>query len=91
MNPVPVMKLVEIIPGIATSDACLKTTLALAAAMGKTTAMSSDTPGFIANRLLMPYINEAIFALQEVFLARLSTSLIQMRRISDPARRLTPL
>jgi 3-hydroxybutyryl-CoA dehydrogenase len=66
------MKLVEIIPGIATSDACLKTTLALASAMGKTTAMSSDTPGFIANRLLMPYINEAIFALQEVFQAHAS-------------------
>jgi len=65
MNPVPVMKLVEIISGLATSSQTLDTTLALAAAMGKTTARSNDVPGFIANRLLMPYINEAIFALQE--------------------------
>jgi len=65
MNPVPVMKLVEIIPGLATSDATLQTTLALAHNMGKTTTKSSDMPGFIANRLLMPYINEAIQALLE--------------------------
>jgi len=65
MNPVPVMKLVEVIPSLATSDATLKTTLALAQAMGKTTTRSSDMPGFIANRLLMPYINEACQALLE--------------------------
>ncbi|KAJ2908110.1 hypothetical protein GGI21_003213 [Coemansia aciculifera] len=65
MNPVPVMKLVEIIPGLQTSQATLDTTLALAQKMGKTTAMSQDVPGFIANRLLMPYINEAVIALQE--------------------------
>lgn len=65
MNPVPIMKLVEIIPGLATSQSTLSTTLALAAQMGKTTTKSLDVPGFIANRLLMPYINEAIFALQE--------------------------
>ncbi|KAJ2320974.1 hypothetical protein GGI00_006141 [Coemansia sp. RSA 2681] len=65
MNPVPVMKLVEIIPGLQTSQATLDTTLGLAQKMGKTTAMSQDVPGFIANRLLMPYINEAIIALQE--------------------------
>jgi len=65
MNPVPVMKLVEIIPGLATSPATLTTTLNLAKAMGKTTAQSDDRPGFIANRLLLPYINEAIMALQE--------------------------
>ncbi|KAI9159578.1 hypothetical protein H9P43_008918 [Blastocladiella emersonii ATCC 22665] len=63
MNPVPIMKLVEIIPGLATSPTTLDTTLALAAAMGKTTTLSRDVPGFIANRLLMPYINEAVFAL----------------------------
>jgi 3-hydroxybutyryl-CoA dehydrogenase len=66
MQPVPVMKLVEIIPGLATNEATLKTTLELAAKMGKVTAKSDDVPGFIANRLLMPYINEAIFALSEV-------------------------
>jgi len=65
MNPVPVMKLVEVIPGLATSENTLNTTLELAKNMGKTTAQSNDMPGFIANRLLMPYINEAIFALQE--------------------------
>jgi len=65
MNPVPVMKLVEIIPGLATSENTLNVTLELAANMGKTTAQSNDMPGFIANRLLMPYLNEAIFALQE--------------------------
>ncbi|KAJ3333586.1 hypothetical protein HDU76_006327 [Blyttiomyces sp. JEL0837] len=65
MNPVPVMKLVEIIPGLATSSETLATTLALSAKMGKTTTQSEDVPGFIANRVLMPYINEAIYVLQE--------------------------
>lgn len=65
MNPVPVMKLVEIIPGLQTSDVVLKTTLELAQAMDKVTTQSRDMPGFIANRLLMPYINEAVFALAE--------------------------
>ncbi|KAI0217469.1 hypothetical protein L0F63_001226 [Massospora cicadina] len=65
MNPVPVMKLVEIIPGLATNQETLETTLSLSRLMGKTTTTSQDTPGFIANRLLMPFINEAIFAFQE--------------------------
>ncbi|KAI8929604.1 3-hydroxyacyl-CoA dehydrogenase [Entophlyctis helioformis] len=65
MNPVPVMKLVEIIPGLATSPETLALTLALSAQMGKTTTQSADVPGFIANRILMPYINEAIYVLQE--------------------------
>eukprot|EP01119_Soliformovum_irregulare_P005308 TRINITY_DN17080_c0_g1_i1.p1 TRINITY_DN17080_c0_g1~~TRINITY_DN17080_c0_g1_i1.p1 ORF type:complete len:321 (+),score=84.31 TRINITY_DN17080_c0_g1_i1:128-964(+) len=65
MNPVPVMKLVEIIPSLATDDETLNTTLAFAAAMGKVTTRSRDIPGFIANRLLMPYINEAAQALME--------------------------
>ncbi|KAJ1719710.1 hypothetical protein LPJ53_005568 [Coemansia erecta] len=65
MNPVPVMRLVEIIPGLQTSKATLATTLDLAQKMGKVTTMSQDVPGFIANRLLMPYINEAIITLQE--------------------------
>jgi 3-hydroxybutyryl-CoA dehydrogenase len=65
MNPVPVMPLVEVIKGLSTSEETLKTTLDLAKAIGKTPATSIDRPGFIANRLLMPYINEAIFALQE--------------------------
>jgi len=65
MNPVPVMSLVEIIPGIATSPETLETTKAVAARMGKTTTTSRDVPGFIANRILLPYINEAIQALYE--------------------------
>lgn len=65
MNPVPVMKLVEVIRGIATSDETHQQVDALAVAMGKTTAFSHDFPGFIANRILMPMINEAIFTLYE--------------------------
>ncbi|MEO7992954.1 MAG: 3-hydroxybutyryl-CoA dehydrogenase [bacterium] len=65
MNPVPVMKLVEIIRGYDTSEETYQTIKALAEAMGKTVATSADYPGFISNRLLMPLINEAIFALME--------------------------
>ena len=65
MNPVPVMKLVEIIRGVATSAATFETTSKLAEAMGKTPVEVNDSPGFISNRVLMPMINEAIFALYE--------------------------
>ena len=65
MNPVPVMKLVEIIRGLATSDETFATTRALAEKFGKTTTTSKDHPGFIANRILMPMINEAFYALLE--------------------------
>ena len=65
MNPVPVMKLVEIIRGVATSDDTYETTRKLAEAMGKTPVEVNDSPGFISNRVLMPMINEAIFALYE--------------------------
>jgi 3-hydroxybutyryl-CoA dehydrogenase len=65
MNPVPVMKLVEIIRGMATSEATYQATKALAEKLGKTTTMSKDYPGFIANRILMPMINEAFTALME--------------------------
>ncbi|KAI7903718.1 3-hydroxyacyl-CoA dehydrogenase [Cokeromyces recurvatus] len=64
MNPVPVMKLVEIIPGLATTPEVLKQTVDLATAMGKTCTVVQDIPGFVANRLLMPYINEAIMLLE---------------------------
>jgi hypothetical protein len=60
------MKLVEIIPGLQTSEKVIQTTRDLAMAMGKTVTLSKDMPGFIANRLLMPFINEAIQALQDV-------------------------
>jgi 3-hydroxybutyryl-CoA dehydrogenase len=65
MNPVPVMKLVEIIRGVATSTATFETTSKLAEAMGKMPVEVNDSPGFISNRVLMPMINEAIFALYE--------------------------
>jgi 3-hydroxybutyryl-CoA dehydrogenase len=65
MNPVPVMQLVEIIRGAQTSDATYATTRALAERMGKTTVLSKDMPGFIVNRILIPMLNEACFALQE--------------------------
>ncbi len=64
-NPVPVMKLVEIIRGIATDDATYEAVAALAARLGKTTALSGDFPGFMANRILVPMINEAVYALHE--------------------------
>jgi len=66
MNPVPVMKLVEIIRGLQTSDATYQAVNAMAESMGKTTVLAQkDMPGFIVNRVLMPYINEAVFALYE--------------------------
>lgn len=65
MNPVPVMKLVEVIRALATSEETFQSTLALAERMGKTPAVASDFPGFIANRILLPMINEAIFCLYQ--------------------------
>jgi 3-hydroxybutyryl-CoA dehydrogenase len=65
MNPVPVMKLVEIIRGLATSDETYATIDALTKTLGKTPACSKDFPGFLSNRILMPMINEAVFCLQE--------------------------
>lgn len=65
MNPVPLMKLVEVIRGLATDDATYQATLDLAARMGKTTVTSRDVPGFIVNRVLIPLLNEACFALYE--------------------------
>ena len=65
MNPVPLMKLVEVIKGLATSEETLSTTLDLCKAMGKEAWEANDSPGFISNRILCPMINEAIFALQE--------------------------
>lgn len=65
MNPVPVMKLVEIIRGMATSDETFAVTRELTEMMGKTPVEVNDAPGFVSNRVLMPMINEAIFALYE--------------------------
>ena len=65
MNPVPVMKLVEVIRGLATTDETFDLVCGLAQKMGKTTVEGRDMPGFIVNRVLMPYINEAVYALYE--------------------------
>ncbi len=65
MNPVPVMKLVEIIRGLATSDETFSATRDLALKLKKTPVAANDSPGFISNRVLLPMINEAIFALYE--------------------------
>ena len=65
MNPVPVMKLVEVIRGLATSEETFSVTWELCEKFGKTPAEANDFPGFIANRILMPMINEAIFCLYQ--------------------------
>lgn len=65
MNPVPLMKLIEVIKGLATSDETFETTKDLAKKLGKIPVPANDFPGFIANRILMPMINEAIYALYE--------------------------
>ncbi|MEM6925579.1 MAG: 3-hydroxybutyryl-CoA dehydrogenase [Myxococcota bacterium] len=65
MNPVPIMKLVELIRGLATSDETFATVETIAQKMGKTTVEARDMPGFIVNRVLMPYINEAAQAVYE--------------------------
>jgi 3-hydroxybutyryl-CoA dehydrogenase len=65
MNPVPVMKLVEVIRGLATSDETFQTTHDLAVRLKKTPVAANDFPGFISNRILMPMINEAVFTLYE--------------------------
>ncbi|HPI62880.1 MAG TPA: 3-hydroxybutyryl-CoA dehydrogenase [Alphaproteobacteria bacterium] len=65
MNPVPVMQLIEVIRGLATSAATEQTIREIAQKLGKVTARSEDSPGFLVNRILMPMINEAIYALYE--------------------------
>lgn len=64
MNPVPVQKGVEIITGLQTSQDTIDTAIAFCVKMGKITSVSADSPGFLANRILMPYINEAIICLE---------------------------
>ncbi len=65
MNPVPVMKLVEVIRGLATSDKTFSTVMDISKKLGKTPVAVNDYPGFISNRVLMPMINEAIYCLME--------------------------
>jgi 3-hydroxybutyryl-CoA dehydrogenase len=65
MNPVPVMQLVEIIRGLATSDETARETVRISEDLGKTVAEANDYPGFVSNRILMPMINEAVYCLME--------------------------
>jgi len=65
MNPVPVMALVEVVRGLATSDETFQSTLALCERLGKKPVAVNDSPGFVSNRVLMPLINEAIFTVME--------------------------
>ena len=64
-NPVPVLELVEVVRGRETSDETAEAITELARDLGKTPAVANDSPGFVSNRILMPYINEAVFALQD--------------------------
>ncbi|HEY0544714.1 MAG TPA: 3-hydroxybutyryl-CoA dehydrogenase [Pyrinomonadaceae bacterium] len=89
MNPVPVMKLVEIIRGIATSDETYNRVRELSEKLGKTPLECNDMPGFVANRILMPMINEAIFALQEGVATRESIDGIMKLGMNHPMGPLT--
>jgi 3-hydroxybutyryl-CoA dehydrogenase len=84
MNPVPVMKLVEIIRGIATSDETYEKVRALTERLGKTALECQDSPGFVSNRVLMPMINEAIFALYEGVATRESIDGIMKLGMNHP-------
>jgi 3-hydroxybutyryl-CoA dehydrogenase len=89
MNPVPVMKLVEVIRGIATSDDTWARTRQLAERMGKTALECNDSPGFVSNRVLMPMINEAIFTLYENVATRESIDGIMKLGMNHPMGPLT--
>jgi 3-hydroxybutyryl-CoA dehydrogenase len=89
MNPVPVMKLVEVIRGAATSDETYERVRALSEKLGKTPLECQDYPGFISNRVLMPMINEAIFALHEGVATRESIDGIMKLGMNHPMGPLT--
>jgi 3-hydroxybutyryl-CoA dehydrogenase len=89
MNPVPVMKLVEIIRGAATSDETYRTVHGLTEKLGKIPLECHDSPGFISNRVLMPMINEAIFALYEGVASRESIDGIMKLGMNHPMGPLT--
>ena len=89
MNPVPVMKLVEVIRGIATSDETYESVRDLSVKLGKTPLDCQDSPGFVSNRVLMPMINEAIFALYEGVATRESIDGIMKLGMNHPMGPLT--
>jgi 3-hydroxybutyryl-CoA dehydrogenase len=89
MNPVPVMKLVEVIRGAATSDQTYERVKELCEGLGKTALDCQDSPGFVSNRVLMPMINEAIFALYEGVATRESIDGIMKLGMNHPMGPLT--
>lgn len=89
MNPVPLMKLVEVIRGIATSDATYEIVREMSEKMGKTPLDCQDFPGFVANRILLPMINEAIYALYEGVATRESIDGIMKLGMNHPMGPLT--
>jgi len=89
MNPVPVMKLVEVIRGLATSDETYGKVRALSEKLGKTALDCNDSPGFVSNRVLMPMINEAIFTLYEGVATRESIDGIMKLGMNHPMGPLT--
>ena len=89
MNPVPVMKLVEVIRGLATSDETYEKVRSLAERLGKTALDCQDSPGFVSNRVLMPMINEAIFTLYEGVATRESIDGIMKMGMNHPMGPLT--
>ena len=89
MNPVPVMKLVEVVRGLATSDQTYEKVRALTVKLGKTALDCQDSPGFVSNRVLMPMINEAIFTLHEGVATRESIDGIMQLGMNHPMGPLT--
>ena len=89
MNPVPVMKLIEIIRGIATSDETYERVRVLSEKLGKTPLECNDMPGFVSNRILMPMINEAIYTLQDGVATRESIDGIMKLGMNHPMGPLT--
>ena len=84
MNPVPVMKLVEVIRGVATSNETYEQVRGLAEKLGKTAVECNDSPGFVSNRVLLPMINEAIFTLYEGVATRESIDSIMQLGMNHP-------
>jgi 3-hydroxybutyryl-CoA dehydrogenase len=83
-NPVPVLPLVEVVRGLETSDETLATSTEFVVALGKTPIVVNDSPGFVANRVLLPMINEAIFALQDGVASATSIDEVMMLGMSHP-------
>ena len=89
MNPVPIMKLVEVIRGHETDDATLQAVLACSESLGKTPVDASDFPGFVSNRVLMPMINEAVFCLMEGVATREAIDTVMKLGMNHPMGPLT--